>query len=257
VTARRRKALALIGGASLLLLAPTAYAEHLLEYRPAVKADARGSPCLGGEPGKQLEAPLQAGARLPVQVAWGDVTRFRVTRSTRLRVRDVTAASDTGRPSFEVWVVPEADSTEPVRTAIRAHPGCHWWVTLDGRVVQLELPGERSDGALAGGWFASLDEALRAYGRSRKQVALEVVPQALEGRELVHWTWQHQLDRWRLACEFNMRSSFRRSHPEEFAALAPIFRDFDCSHPPQRPGDDLAGGHSETPEPGALGGAKR
>jgi hypothetical protein len=179
------------------------------------------------------------------------VTRFQVTRATKLRVRDVSAASDTGLPSFEVWVLPEGASTEPVREAIRAHPGCHWLVTLDRKPVQLELPGERADGALAGGWFASLDEALRAYGRSRRQVALEVVPQALEDRELVHWTWQHQLDRWRVACEFPLRSSFRRNHPEEFAALAPTFQEFDCSHPPQRPGDDLHAGHSDAPEPAA------
>ena len=248
---RSARALFLLGGASLVLLAPPAHAQHLLEYRPAVRAEAEGSPCLGGQPGRRLDAPLRAGGSLPVQVAWGDVTRFRITRAAALRVRDVTAASDTGLPSFEVWVVSEGESTEPVRAAIRAHPGCHWWVSLNGKVVQLELPGERADGALAGGWFASLDEALRAYGRSRKQVVLEVVPQALEDRELVHWTWQHQLDRWRLACEFNLRSSFRRSHPEEFAALAPTFREFDCSHPPQRPGDDLAGGHAVTPEPGA------
>jgi hypothetical protein len=244
------KALAWIAWASLLLALP-AHAQHVLEYRPAVRADALASPCLGGKPGKAMQVTLQAGAKLPVRVAWSDVTRFRVTRATPLRVRDLTAASDNGLPSFEVWVVSEGEATEPVQKAVRAHPGCHWLVTLNGRVVQLELPGERADGALAGGWFASLDEALRAYGRSRKQVALEVVPQALEGRELVHWTWQHQLDRWRLACEFPLRSSFRRAHPEEFAALAPTFQSFDCAHPPQRPGDDLKPGHFELPEPGA------
>ena len=232
-------------------LAAPAHAQHLLEYRPAVQADSSSSPCLGGKPGKRMDATLQAGGKLPVLVAWGDVTRFRVTRATKLRVRDVTAASDTGLPSFEVWILPEGQSTEPVRAAVRAHPGCHWLVILDGKPVQLELPGERADAVLAGGWFASLDDALRAYGRSRRQVTLDVVPQALEGRELVHWTWQHQLDRWRLACEFNLRSSFRRSNPEEFAALAPTFREFDCAHPPQRPGDDLHAGHAEMLEPGA------
>jgi hypothetical protein len=247
---RSPQALFLLGWASLALALPV-HAQHVLEYRPAVKADARDSACLGGKPGKAVVARLQAGGKLPVQVAWSDVTRLRITRATPLRVRDLTAASDNGLPSFEVWVVSEGKGSEPVQKAIRAHPGCHWLVTLNGKVVQLELPGERADGALAGGWFASLDEALRAYGRSRKQVALEVVPQALEGRELVHWNWQHQLDRWRLACEFPLRSSFRRAHPEEFAALAPTFEDFDCSHPPQRPGDDLKPGHFELPEPAA------
>lgn len=246
---RSPQALFLLGWASLALALPV-HAQHVLEYRPAVKADARDSPCLGGKPGKAVVAPLQAGGKLPVQVAWSDVTRLRITRATPLRVRDLTAASDNGLPSFEVWVVSDK-SSEPVQKAIRAHPGCHWLVTLNGKVVQLELPGERADGATAGGWFASLDEALRAYGRSRKQVTLEVVPQALEGRELVHWNWQHLLDRWRLACEFPLRSSFRRAHPEEFAALAPTFQDFDCSHPPQRPGDDLKPGHFELPEPAA------
>jgi len=62
---RSPQALFLLGWASLALALPV-HAQHVLEYRPAVKADARDSACLGGKPGKAVVARLQAGGKLPV-----------------------------------------------------------------------------------------------------------------------------------------------------------------------------------------------
>jgi hypothetical protein len=208
--------------------------DHILEFRPAVRGDLADSDCLLKPPIVDTSLSMAGGRSINLHVGSEDAVPYRVTRDSKLRIRDTTAASASHRPVFEVAVVPEASEAERMMRKLGNHFGCRWLVTLDGNAVDL-IAGVKGDRSIPGGLYSSLDTALGAYGRTRDEVSIEVMSQAEGARHQAFWAWRKEMDLWQAACDPDMRRLLEEAHPKEFQSILPLLEKMDCSTPPAAP----------------------
>lgn len=214
----------------------------VLEFRPAVRAGGTLPRCELPEPLRDASVALPAGGTTEVRFAAENPIALSVTSRTRLIMRDITASNPTGIPSFEVVVFPEEAEANRIRRVLRERPGCYWLVTLGGKIVQLEFPGERGDGGISGGLFSSLDAALAAYRRVKDDVVVEVESDSEGTRTRAFWAWREKMDLWEMACDSEFQKQFRESDPKSFERLSETLRQVDCSVKPSPPADGAPNG---------------
>jgi hypothetical protein len=178
---------------------------------------------------------MPSGNSVEFRFAADESTSLKVVSGTTLIVRDTTASNPAGAPSFEAVVFPDEAEADRINRVLRGRPSCHWLLTLNGKNVQLEFPGERGDGGISAGLFSSLDAALSAYSRTRENVAVEVESASEGAHAKALWAWREQMALWEIACNSQLQQQFKKSDPKSFERLRATLEQMDCSVKPEPP----------------------